>query len=403
MSAAKLKKNSPVSVPGFLFSSLSCGIKKGGKPDLALIYAEKPAVTAAIFTKNRLKAAPVLLGMKRVKQGKCQALLINSGHANAITGKEGGKAAELTTRALAGKLKIPPGLVIPSSTGLIGGRFPSGKIVKAVPRLISQLSASGADKTARAIMTTDRFSKISSRKIKIGGLAGTVCAIGKGAGMIAPDMATMLCFVLTDINISKTFSGKILRKAADGSFNRIIVDGDMSTNDSVFLLSSGELGNKTLAPESTDSKRFDKAVCEVCFDIAQMIVRDGEGATKTARIEVEGAKNDRDADKVARAVGGSVLVKCALFGEDPNFGRFAAAAGRSGANFNPAKMDIFIGALRVVSGGKEMTNAEKKAAEIMKKDDLIIKIRLFEGKGKAFTLVSDLSLDYVKLNSEYRS
>ncbi len=403
MSATNLKKNLGIPVPGFLFSSLSCGIRKGRRDDLALIYAEQPAVAAAIFTTNKLKAAPVVLGMKNIKKGVCQALLVNSGHANAMTGKEGKTGAETTARALARNLKISPSLVIPSSTGLIGGTFPAGKIVKSVPRLISNLSANGAEKVARAIMTTDKFAKISSRKIKVGGKTGTVCAIGKGAGMIAPDMATMLCFVLTDIKISKTFAAQTLRKAADSSFNRIIVDGDMSTNDSVFLLSSAAAGNKTVSPASADGKRFAKAVSEVCFDIAGMIVRDGEGATKAARIEVYGARNAKDADRVARAVGGSVLVKCALFGEDPNFGRVAAAVGSAGVELNPAKMDIFIGKLKVMSGGKEITNAEKKAAKIMKEKDLTIKIRLSEGKGKGFVLASDLSPDYVKLNSEYRS
>ncbi len=329
--------------------------------------------------------------------------MINSGHANAMTGKEGEKAALSTSKALARKLGIEESLVIPSSTGLIGGTFPAEKIVKAVPLLVSNLSEGGAEKAAGAIMTTDGFAKISSRKIRIGGRTGTVCAIGKGAGMIAPDMATMLCFVLTDIKISKTFARQTLKKAAEVSFNRITVDGDMSTNDSVFLLSSGVAGNKLFSPESADGGRFAKAVSEVCFDIARMIVQDGEGATKVATIEVEGARSGKDAEKIARAVGGSVLVKCALFGEDPNFGRVAAAAGSSGVKFNPAKMDIVIGGLKVVSGGKEMVNAEKKAAKIMKQKDLTIKIRLSEGKGKAFVLASDLSLAYVKLNSEYRS
>ncbi|WP_462137405.1 bifunctional glutamate N-acetyltransferase/amino-acid acetyltransferase ArgJ [Candidatus Mycalebacterium sp.] len=398
----KMKNGTNYSVSGFLFGSMSCGIKNR-KDDLALIYAEKPATAAAIFTTNRLKAAPVLLGMDRIKKGVCQALLINSGHANAMTGGEGEKAAKTTTLALARNLKIPHSLVIPSSTGLIGGKFPAEKITKALPRLVSTLSPDGAKKAAGAIMTTDKFIKIASRKIKIGGKTATVCAIGKGAGMINPNMATMLCFILTDVKISKPFAAKTLREAAGTSFNRIIVDGEMSTNDSVFLLSSGVAENKTLSAVSPDGRRFAKAVSEVCFDIAKMIVRDGEGATKVAKIEVEGAKNGADAEKAARAVGGSLLVKCALFGEDPNFGRAASAVGASGAKFNPAKLDIWIDKLKVVSRGTEMPGAEKKAAKLMKKSEFTIKIRLSEGKAKAFVLASDLSLDYVRLNSKYRS
>ncbi|QMU56367.1 MAG: bifunctional glutamate N-acetyltransferase/amino-acid acetyltransferase ArgJ [Candidatus Mycalebacterium zealandia] len=398
----KMKNTKNYSIPGFLFGSVSCGIKNR-KDDLAIIYAEQPATAAAIFTTNRLKAAPVLLGMDRIKKGVCQALLLNSGHANAMTGSEGEKAAKATTLAIARNLKIPPSLVIPSSTGLIGGKFPAEKITKALPRLVSTLSPGGAKKAAGAIITTDKFVKIASRKIKIGGKTGTVRAIGKGAGMINPNMATMLCFVLTDVKISKSFAAKTLREAAGTSFNRIIVDGEMSTNDSVFLLSSGAAENKTISSASPDGRRFSKAVSEVCFDIAQMIVQDGEGATKVARIEVEGAKNVADADKAARAVGNSLLVKCALFGEDPNFGRIASAAGASGVKFNPAKLDIWIDKLKVVSRGKETQNAEKKAAKLMKKSEFTIKIRFSEGKAKAFVLASDLSLDYVRLNSEYRS
>lgn len=396
----KYEKNYPV--PGFLFGSVSCGIKNR-KDDLALIYSERPSTAAAIFTTNRLKAAPVLLGMERIRGGVCQALLINSGHANAMTGGKGEKAAKVTGFALARSLKIPPSLVIPSSTGLIGGKFPAGKITKAIPRLVSSLSPDGAKKVAGTIITTDKFAKISSRKIKIGGKSATICAIGKGAGMIAPNMATMLCFVLTDIKISKSFAAKTLREAAENSFNRIIVDGEMSTNDSVFLLSSGEAKNKLFSAASADGRRFAKAVSDICFDIAKMIVQDGEGATKVARVEVEGAKNKADAEKAARAVGGSVLVKCALFGEDPNFGRIASAVGACGIKFNPAKIDIFIGRLKAVSGGKEISGVEKKVAKIMKQSEFTIKIRLAEGKAKAFVLASDLSLDYVRLNSEYRS
>lgn len=401
MKVEKLKTRA-AAVPGFLFSSVRCGIK-GRASDLALIFAETPAVASAVFTTNRVKAAPVVLGTERIRDGKCQALLINSGHANAMTGKAGVRAAAETTHALARALKIDASLTIPSSTGLIGGKFPAQKIKKAVPSLVSQLSPDGAEQVARAIMTTDAFPKVSSRKVKIGGRNGTVLAIGKGAGMVAPDMATMLCFILTDIKISKSFADKTVRGAVNGSFNRIIVDGDMSTNDSVFLLSGGALGNKTFSASSPEGARFAKAVADACEDIAEMIVRDGEGATKAVRIEVEGAKTLSDADKAARAVGGSVLVKTAFFGEDPNFGRVAAAVGRSGAVFNPDKMDIFIDGLKVMSRGMEIIGMEKKAAKIMKRNGWTIKIRLSEGKGKAFVLASDLSLEYVKLNSEYRS
>lgn len=390
-------------VPGFSFSSVWCGIKKSRKRDLALIYADKPAAASAVFTTNRVKAAPVVLGQERIRKGLCQAVLINSGHANAMTGTDGKRAAKETALMLTKALNIKPSVAIPSSTGLIGGKFPSGKIKKAVPRLVEKLSADGAEEVARAIMTTDAFPKISLRSVKTGGRSGTVLAIGKGAGMVCPNMATMLCFVLTDVNAPKTLLDKTLRAAVDGSFNRIIVDGDMSTNDSVFLLSSGALANGTFSAASADGKRFTKAVEEVCSDIAEMIVADGEGATKVVRIEVEGAKTATDAEKAARAVGTSVLVKTAFYGQDPNFGRVAAAVGRSGAGFNPDKMDIFIDRLKVMSRGMEISGVEKKAAKIMKKSAFTVRIKLSGGKAKAFVLSSDLSPEYVRINSEYRT
>lgn len=389
-------------VPGFLGSGVSSGIKKNGKKDLALIYAETPAKAAGVFTLNIVKAPPVVLGIERIKNGYCQAVLINSGVANAFTGKRGMSDAIKTSRYVARELGIEENLVIPSSTGLIGGPLPTDRIKKAVPRLVSELREDGFVDTAEAIMTTDAFPKYASTKVRIGGKTGTISVIGKGAGMIMPNMATMLAYVLTDINVGKRALSKALRNSVRNSFNKIIVDGDTSTNDTVLMLSSGKLGNRAISETGAEYRKLEQAVTEASTEVARMIVKDGEGATKTVKIVVKGAKSESDAERVARTLGTSLLVKSAFYGEDPNWGRIVAAAGRAGVSFNPDKIDLYFGDRKVLSNSKDVMD-EKKAERVMKKPEFTITLDLKSGKASSFVITSDITFEYLKINAHYRT
>ncbi len=391
-----------IKVPGFAGSGISCGIKKRGKKDLALIFSERPARAAGLFTTNIVKAPPVVLGMERIKSGICQAVLINSGVANAFTGRAGMKAALLTTASAARELGIDESLVIPSSTGVIGGPLPVDKINKAMPDLVSELSEEGLQDAALAIMTTDAFPKHAITKVAIGGRTGTVCVIGKGAGMIMPNMATMLAYILTDINAGKRTLTKVLGNAVNDSFNKVIVDGDTSTNDTVLMLANGKLGNTAIGTTGPLYKKFEQAVTEVASEVAEMIVRDGEGATKTVKIIVKGAKSEGDAEKVARTIGTSLLVKSALYGEDPNWGRIVAAAGRAGVGFNPDRLDLYIGDQKVLSNSRQVMD-EAGAQEVMKQPKFSITLDLKTGKRSSFVVTSDITYDYLKINAHYRT
>ena len=391
-----------IKVLGFMASGVSSGVKNKSKKDLALIYSETPAMAAGVFTKNIVKAPPVLLGMERIKSGLCQAVLVNSGIANAFTGNEGYKDSVRTSKDLAKALGIKEELVIPSSTGVIGGRLPVSKMKKALPNLLKRLRPDGFMDFSLGIMTTDAFPKYASTTIKLGSKTGTVAAFGKGAGMIAPNMATMLCYILTDINIDKGALKKSLKVGVDDSFNKIIVDGDTSTNDTVLLLSSGVLGNKEIKQGTTEYRKFEKALTQVATEVAEMIVADGEGATKVVKITVKGAKTQKDADKIARTLGTSSLVKTAFFGEDPNWGRIVAAAGRAGANFNPDKLDLYFGDQKILSNSKEVID-EKKAHKVMKQPKFEVTLDIKSGKASSFVIASDLTYEYIKINAHYRT
>jgi len=389
-------------VSGFLASGVSSGIKKKNKMDLALIYSERPAKVSAFFTENIVKAAPIVIGIDRIKNGLCQAIIVNSGNANACTGEKGIRNAEDICSFLARNLKIDKSLVIPSSTGVIGTQLPVQIIKKAIPSLIKNLKYDGINDFSNAILTTDQFPKLSSRKISIGSKAGRIIAIGKGAGMIAPNMATMLCFIITDINISRAAMNRALRNSVEDSFNKIIVDGDTSTNDSVFLLANGELDNNEINLKSVYYKIFEKALTQVNTDISKMIVKDGEGATKVVTIEVKGAKSTRDANKIARTIGNSLLVKTALFGEDANWGRFIAAAGRAGVKFDYSKADLFFNNIKAFSNGVQSSH-ESKFSHIFKKPAFKVTLKLREGAASSFVITSDLTPDYIKINADYRT
>lgn len=401
-----MKINTPtrkLAVKGFQFAGISSGIKKTGDKDLALIFSEVPATTVGLFTTNKIKAAPVKLAIKRLSgQKKCQAIIINSGNANACTGQEGMKNAREMTIRMASALGISSDLVNVSSTGVIGEQLPMNKIIRAIPDLVRHLSPMSLDDTANAIMTTDRFPKVISKKVRIGSRTGTIIGVTKGAGMICPNMATMLCYILTDISISNKLMERALKGAVEKSFNRLAVDNDMSTNDSVFAMANGLLGNDPIARGSDEYKEFSSKLNEITYGLAGMIARDGEGATKLIEVVVKGARSEADADKVARSISGSMLVKTAVYGNDPNWGRIVAAVGYSGVNINENIIDIYIGRVKVMSNGVG-TKREKLASRALKNEKVILTVDLGAGDKMVKALSCDLTEKYIAINAEYRT
>lgn len=389
-------------VPGFVAGAVAAGIKKGGNKDLGMIFSEVPACAAGVFTTNRVQAAPVLVDKERIKSGHCQAIVANSGNANACTGKRGIEDAQAVARAAAKNLGIPEALVLVASTGVIGQQLNVAAIETAMPKLTGQLNSTGLDDMAKAIMTTDTFPKGVSKQGRVGEKTFTVAAVAKGAGMILPDMATMLCFVCTDMGASPDLLGRALKDAVTKSFNAITVDGDTSTNDTVLLLANGLSGLHL--QEASCSRAFQSVLDEVLFTLALQIVRDGEGATKMVSIHVEGASKEEDARRVAYTVANSALVKTALFGEDANWGRVMAAIGRASVPVNPETIDIRFDKVYVVKDGQGCgKEAEAEAATVLKTDRFTITIDLKMGSGAATVHTCDLSTDYVRINADYRS
>lgn len=387
---------------GFQFNGIAAGIKTNGKKDLGIIYSQRPASAAALFTTNKVVAAPVILGRERMAAGLCQAVVVNSGNANCFTGAQGYKDAVETARLAAEALEIPEALVMVSSTGVIGAPLPMEKIKAGVPLVIEDMKSDGADDFAEAILTTDLSKKMVRKTCTIKGRTFTVCGFAKGSGMIRPNMATMLAFVCTDLDISSSLLKTALQKGGEKSFNRISVDGDTSTNDMVIAMANGMSG--AVLEDSDDALEFQKIMDEVMLVLSKMIVRDGEGATKLARIDVRGALSPEDAFMAAEAIAHSNLVKTALYGEDPNWGRITAAAGRSGAMVDPDKMDLFFGDVALVKKGVwQGVDAEKQAALIMKNHELEMVLDLNLGQFSDFFLFCDFSEDYVKINADYRS
>jgi len=384
--------------------SIACGIKKGRARDLALIVSETPAVVAGVFTKNRVKAAPLLLTRERVEGGVCRAVIINSGNANACTGKRGMRDAVKMAGESAKAIGVEPEEVLVASTGVIGEPLPLDKIVKGVPRLAKRVapSTAGWREAAEGIMTTDTFPKLVQEDGVIGGTPIKLIGVAKGSGMIAPDMATMLAFVVTDAAVEQRELQSVLRRAVKRSFNRITVDGESSTNDTVLLLANGAAGNGRLRAGSAGLKQFSAMVERVCDHLATLIVKDGEGATKLLEIRVKGAKSEGDAVKVAKRIANSLLVKTAFFGEDANWGRIMAALGSAGVEMEPDIVNIFLGAVPIVRGGVA-TGREGEAAKVIREREITLTVDLRVGDGEATVKTTDLSYDYVRINGSYRS
>lgn len=389
---------------GYRFSGIAAGIKETGKKDLALIVSVVPAVAVATFTTSLAPAAPVQLGKKLLRSHRCQAVVINSGNANAATGARGLQDARKTQAQTARLLKISPSLVVVSSTGKIGTPLPMAKVIKEISPLVEQLSSEHFQKAAEAILTTDQSVKTGGFSGNAGGKDYSLVAFAKGAGMVEPHMkgATMLAYFLTDLQISVRDLDPIFQNAVEQSFNRITIDGDMSTNDTALLMANGLAGNKTIS--ARDKRYFSTQLTRLTQDLARQMVADGEGATKVVCIEVRGAKNNDQARKIAYAVGNSQLVKTSFFGQDPNWGRLVGAAARAGAAFDPDRVDVSYGGVHVARRGVSTgPKAEGSAKQVMKKRDFTVTLDLYLGAGSHWIWASDLTIGYVKLNANYRT
>jgi glutamate N-acetyltransferase / amino-acid N-acetyltransferase len=397
-----MKLPASVVVPGFRGGSMSCGIKKGGRPDLALVVSDRVCVSDVVFTRNRVAAAPVIWGKALKSRSALRGVIANSGNANACTGEEGIRAVRATSAAACRALGLADGSLLVSSTGVIGVPLPVDRIAEAVPALCRFLSAKGIAAAGEAVMTTDACPKRGIRKVAVRGGSVVLGGIAKGAGMIAPDMATMLAYAFTDAAIRPADLRAAFREAVGLSFNRIIVDGDTSTNDTAAIFANGACGLPPLSGE--DLTAFAEALRSLLLDLALMIVRDGEGATRTVRLTVAGAASDRDAEKVARAVATSPLVKTAVHGADLNWGRVVAAAGRSGAAIDPGRMEVLVAGEKVLARGLTPSpEAERRAARGIRKNRVEIVVDMGLGGGSYWVFFSDLSHDYVRINAGYRT
>lgn len=390
-------------VAGFSFSAVKCGIKESGALDLGLIYAADGAVSAGVYTRNEVRAAPVVVCEERTRTGIASAVLVNSGNANACTGRAGHRATVSTTAALAGLLGTASHAVLPASTGVIGVPLSGDKIVASLPALVQGLSEDCAADFAQAILTTDQGPKVSHTRVRLGaGRVATIMAIAKGAGMIHPNMATTLGFVLTDAAVSRAHLRRILKRAADRTFNRISVDGDTSTNDTLLALASGALGGAPVPVRGALSDRFERALTGTLEDVAKMIVSDGEGAQHLVKIEVVGAESVRAATAVARTIATSQLVKTAIHGCDPNWGRILGAAGRAGVPVDSDVMTVHVGGVCVFRRGRPLA-VDKEASAAMKQPEYTVRVRLGSGEAASHYWTCDLGHEYVRINAEYRT
>jgi len=394
-----------MNIKGFSFSAVEAGIRYPNRLDLGLIHSDIPCVTAGVFTTSQVKAAPVLLDKDRLKGGYAQAILVNSGCANACTGEKGMEAARVTSALLSMSLGIPETMIQLASTGVIGEQLNLQAFENGIPKLVEGLSPDNFELVAKAIMTTDTVQKIAQRTVKIGDKEIKLLGMAKGAGMIMPNMATMLAFVITDARIVFPELHKSLSHGVARTFNRITIDGDTSTNDMVLVMANGIAENRWIDGDSAeDRKVFQDALEQLLMDLALQIVGDGEGATKTITIKVCGAKEEDEAEQIARTVATSNLVKTAFFGEDANWGRIMAAMGRSGVKFSPDRVDIAFGDAAIVKKGLGLgKEAEKAATLVLKEKSFTVCIDLNDGKACAEVFTCDFSIDYVKINADYRS
>ncbi len=389
---------------GFLYAGAVSGIKTDGKKDLAIIYSEVPARAAGMFTTNAIKAAPVVVSMNQLKKGEKRIILANSGIANAATGKDGIKDVNEIINAYTKGFSVKSDEILVASTGVIGRRLPVAKIVAQIAALKNDLSRQGFMDAVRAIMTTDTVPKYGSRRLKIGGKEVILTGFVKGSGMIQPHMATMLAFFTTDANISAGALKKVMSNATGMSFNRITIDGEMSTNDTVFILANGLAQNESITEDSKSYQLFEQAMMDLSKELIEKMVKDGEGASKVIEVNVAGAKTEEDARKIAFKLANSPLIKTAFFGEDPNWGRIVATVGAACGYANESTLKIWIGKQAVFNCGKGIDNdALLKVRNSMKNRTIQLTIDLGAGTRGFNVMTCDLTYDYIRINSTYTS
>ena len=384
---------------GFTAAGVHSGIKRSRKPDLALVLADRPSSVGAVFTINRVQAAPVVISKQRVRSGMVRAVLLNSGCANCLTGRQGMQDALAVSRATAKALGLSEPQVLLASTGIIGRRLPVPRLVRALPHLVASLSPAHHRHAAQAILTTDLQPKEAAVELRLGGHRIRIGGMAKGSGMIAPSMATMLCVITTDAQIAPALLTRLLRQAAERTFNRISVDADMSTNDCVFVLANGASG--VLVTGAAATQAFGAALEAVCDRLARMIVEDGEGVARTMALEVRGGRTDQDAQLAARQVAFSPLVKTMLAGADPNPGRLAAAVGASPAVFDPDRLEIRISGVTVVSRGAALKMSKAVTRTLLARPHVDVMIDLHAGRGRGWMVTGDLTVEYIRINAGY--
>jgi len=386
-------------IPGFRAAGIACGIKRDRALDLALIASDRPTAVAGVFTTSQFPGAPVRLSRSRVRRGSARAVLVNSGIANVATGAAGVAAARSLTRETARALGVPAVEVLTSSTGVIGWPLPVERIQAGIPEVVRRLSPTGWNAAARAILTTDTRIKLAQRAPRGFALGG----IAKGAGMTMPKMATMLAYLATDLAVEPAFLREALTEAVGTTFNAFTIDGEMSTSDTVLLFANGARGNRPLGSRSPRARAFRSVLEEVCTELVEKLARDGEGVTRLADVIVTGARRERDAERVARSVANSVLVKTALFGADPNWGRVVQAVGAAGVRLRPERIGIRIAGVELLRGGEPVGGeaALRRSERGMRKRRVAIEISLGAGRARAQILTTDLSYEYVRINAEY--
>jgi glutamate N-acetyltransferase / amino-acid N-acetyltransferase len=396
---------------GFRAVGITAGLKASGLPDLALILSDVDAIAAGVFTTSQVRAACVEYCRQQLAvKPSARAILCNSGQANAATGEAGWEDAVASANALANALNIAPEAILLASTGVIGQRIKMDALIAGIPRLVAAATHEGGDTAAKAIMTTDLVSKSIALETKIGDRAVRIGGMAKGSGMIHPNMATMLAFVTCDAAVSTTLWQQMLSRAADKSFNQVTVDGDTSTNDTLIALANGESRTPAIVQPGAEADKLEAMLTAVCQHLARSIARDGEGATCLIEVRVSGTLTDRDARQIAREIAGSSLLKAAIFGNDPNWGRIAMAAGKAGVPFDQNNLAVRLGDIQLMTNGQPLTfdrvaagNYLKAASqgEYLKTDTVLISVAVGNGSGAGIAWGCDLSYDYVKINAEY--
>lgn len=400
-----LDDGSVVSARGYRAAGVACGLKKDHGLDLAMLVSDQPADAAGVFTLNKVKGHSLVLTMQRIDSGPFRAVVVNSGNANACVGPQGYEDAREWAEAVGAAIGCAPEAVLTGSTGVIGKRLDLEALRRGTTEAAGRLAATveAGHAAERAIMTTDRVPKEAALRFAVGDVGVTIGGMAKGSGMIHPDMATMIGIITTDCVIDPSLIYRALSRAVDQSFNRVSVDGDTSVCDMVLLLANGAAGNASIESGSAEEMKFIQALTQVCRRLARLVAKDGEGATKLIEVCVEGARTASDANRIAQAVARSPLVKTAIFGEDANWGRILTAIGYSGAEFDPNGCDIAMGNLPVCQSGNALIFDESRAKEILKADEIEIRIRLRDGEASDFYWTCDFSYDYVRINGSYRT